>query len=407
MMISLAWRNIWRSPTRSLVVVVSVALGLWAGLAMVSFSLGMGDQRARDQIETMVSHLQIHAPGFTMEREARAYLPDGAAILDRSRQQAGVVSATGRTLSTGMISSPRKSSGVMINGVDPAHEALVTRLQSKVQEGDYLDAETRSNPILVSARTAELLGLELRKKVVLTIQNVDGDMVATAFRVVGIYKTIDAKYDEAHVFVRAEDLQQILGIEGQLHEIAIMATGKDAVAPIQQELAAAFPEVLVQDWMERSPELRMMAESMDSVMWIFVGIIVLALSFGIINTMLMAVLERTHELGMLMAVGMNKVRVFSLIMTETFFLSMIGAPLGLLLSWATVAYLGHPTNGIDMSVFSEGMAQLGMASTVYPYLDPNYYWQVLLIVAFAAFVSAIYPALKALSLKPVEAIRSL
>ncbi|MEO1450144.1 MAG: FtsX-like permease family protein, partial [Bacteroidota bacterium] len=145
---------------------------------------------------------------------------------------------------------------------------------------------------------------------------------------------------------------------------------------------------------------------MDQFMWIFVGIIVLALTFSIINTMLMAVLERTHELGMLMAVGMNKARVFGMIMLETIFLSMVGVPIGLIAAWGSITWLSGVGRGLDLSAFSEGLSEFGMSSVIQPQLDSHFYWQVMLLVAIASILAAVYPALRALKLKPVEAIRS-
>lgn len=401
----IAWRNVWRSPTRSLVVILAVALGLWAGLSMVSFSVGMSAQRARDQIQTRISHVQIHHPAYEQERAVEKTLGvDAQAILQSAQRQPGVKAVTGRTLSQGMISSPRKSSGVQITGVMPEQEAQTTQLDQQLVEGSYFDAKQRF-PVLIGERLAEKLKTGLRKKLVLTFQDANGEMVAGAFRVVGLYRTTDAKYDERHIFVQATELQNLLGIPGEVHEVAILAHDREQVTGVQSGMQEAYPSLQVENWKEISPELRLMTESMDQVIWIFVGIIVLALAFGIINTMLMAVMERTHELGMLMAVGMNKPRVFSMIMLETFYLSLVGAPIGLLAAWGTVSFFGNA--GIDLSAFSQGMAELGMSSMVYPQLDPKYYFQVFVIVALTAFLSAIYPALKALSLKPMEAVRTI
>jgi ABC-type antimicrobial peptide transport system permease subunit len=138
---------------------------------------------------------------------------------------------------------------------------------------------------------------------------------------------------------------------------------------------------------------------------IYLVIILLALVFGIINTMLMTILERFRELGMLMAIGMNKLRVFLMIVMETLFLSFVGVPLGLLLGWGTVSYFGK--YGLDLSAFSESLQMYGMSDMTYFDLNPAVYWQVPMMVGFTALLASIYPALKAIRLKPVEAIRKL
>jgi ABC-type antimicrobial peptide transport system permease subunit len=142
---------------------------------------------------------------------------------------------------------------------------------------------------------------------------------------------------------------------------------------------------------------------MDISLYMVMIIIIIGLIFSIINTMLMAVLERTRELGMLRAIGMNKARTFSLIMLETFFLTMAATPAGLLISWITIQYFA--TTGIDLSAFAEGMSEYGLSTIVYPELTLEYYLNITLMVAVAALVSAIYPAYRTLKLNPVQAIR--
>ncbi len=119
--------------------------------------------------------------------------------------------------------------------------------------------------------------------------------------------------------------------------------------------------------------------------------------------MLMAVLERTRELGMLRAIGMNKARTFSMVMWETGFLTLVGAPVGLLLAWLSISYFGN--TGINLSIFAEGLGAYGISTIIYPELSWQYYLNIMLMIAGAAFVSALYPAWKTFSLNPVEAIR--
>jgi putative ABC transport system permease protein len=396
MLLNLAWKNIWRNKTRSLVLITAVALGIWGGLSMISFSLGMNDQRAKDQIQNQISHLQLHHPEFREERKIQFTIPGGDEVLEKVRAEAEVVASTSRSLAMGMLASPRKTVGIMVSGVDPENEALVTKLAEKVTEGDYFP-DTRSKPILVSERTRDMLKLKLRSKLTITTQNADGDMVAEAFRVAGFYQTIDTKYDESHVFVKQEHLQSMLGQPGEIHEIALLVEDKNQVDSLKASLTSQLPEVLVEDWKDVSPELRMMVESMDQVIWIFVGIIVIGLFFGIINTMLMAVLERSRETGMLMAIGMNKRKVFSLIILESILLSLVGVPVGLLATEATVGIMS--TYGLDLSSFSEGLAQFGMSARIFPVMDRSYYLIVSINILLAAFIASIYPGFKSLGMQ--------
>jgi len=146
-------------------------------------------------------------------------------------------------------------------------------------------------------------------------------------------------------------------------------------------------------------------EMMGQTVYIFMSIIMIALLFGIINTMLMAVLERKRELGMLMSIGMNKTKLFTMIVTETVLLAIIGGPLGVLLAYASVHYFGAV--GIDISIVGEGMKSFGMDSMLYPMIENKYYPQIAIMVIITAIFAALFPARRALSLKPAEAVRSL
>ena len=154
-----------------------------------------------------------------------------------------------------------------------------------------------------------------------------------------------------------------------------------------------------------SPELNLFNEQMSSSTGIITAIIMLALIFGIINTMLMAVLERTKELGMLMAIGMNKGKVFLTIVFETLLLSMIGAPIGMLLGWLTI--MATNRTGIDLTSYQKGLEQFNMSGMVYPSLTPDTYVTVAFAVFITALLASIYPARKAVKLRPVEAMRKI
>jgi ABC-type antimicrobial peptide transport system permease subunit len=148
----------------------------------------------------------------------------------------------------------------------------------------------------------------------------------------------------------------------------------------------------------------MTADYMNIYLFVIIGFILFALAFGIINTMLMAILERTKELGMLMAIGMNKKRVFSMIMMETVFLTMVGAIIGILIGGLLVGITGK--TGLDFSAFSDGFESMGWAAIVYPTIDSFFFFSIVALVIITGILSSIIPARKALSLNPVEAIRS-
>lgn len=404
MIFKIAWRNIWRSKVRSLVVITSVALGVWAVIFLISFSSGMVNSYINNTIQNEISHIQIHHPDFPEEKDIQYDLPNPEQLLKEVRQTTGVKAASLRTISTGMLSSSKGARGVMISGVDPDSEQEVTHLNKNIVEGDYLDIEKR-NPLLISKDMAEKMNVRLRSKMVLTFQNLDGDITAGAFRIAGLFDTGNNAFDEFRVFVRKDDLSRLIGDTVISHELAMLLDNPSLLDTTITTLEAAHPDLLVQSYKEISPEIELFESQIQLSATIFTFIVMLALIFGIINTMLMAVLERYKELGMLMSIGMNKVRIFLMIMTETIMLGILSAPLGLLMGYLTVRWLKN--TGINLSFYSEGMQEFGMADIVYPELQSQYYWQLAIAVLITSLLASIYPALKAIRLKPVEAIRKI
>ncbi len=401
MLIRLAWKNIWRNRTRSLVVIIATSLGLWAGIFASAFVKGMMEQKINTVIEKELSHFQIHNPKFKDEYLPEFLIRNDQEILADLKSRPEVRGTVSRVISMGMISSPKNAGSIRINGIIPEDEKLVTSLDSRVVEGSYFE-EDRKNQILISQKTADHLKVRLKSKVVITLQDVHREISAGAFRIAGIYASDNPMFDEMNAYVLQDDLRRLLDIEEGTHEIAVLLKEHDMAEPMATEYSKKYPDLLVEPWLDLSSGMRYMVEAFDTYVYFIVGIILLALILSIINTMLMAILERTREIGMLMAIGMNKLRLFVLILTETVFLSLIGGPVGLLIAWLTVQYFGK--RGIDLVGAAYG--EMGFGNVVYPFLEFESYIGVTVMVMIMAVLAAIYPAWKALRLRPVEALRT-
>ena len=398
--------------TRSLVVMGAIAVGIWAALSLTGFATGMVKSYVNNAVQNIVSHIQVHQPEFLDENEVKYNIPDAEAVEQAIRAEPGVKAVSVRSVVNGMISSSKGARGVSIKGVIPEEEARVNALDENIVEGDYLSGEGR-NPILVSSELAKKLNVKVRSKVVLNFQDRGGSITAAAFRIVGIFDTGNNPFDLSHVFIRRSDLNGLLipaadsslAVEGLAHEIALMVDDIRQVNLIAASLSSKFPNLKVQTYREISPDLELYEGQIKNISLIYLTVIMLALVFGIINTMLMAVLERIKELGMLMAIGMNKLRVFLMIVLESALLGLVAMPVGLLLGYITIEYVG--ANGIDMSMYAKGLESFGMSSIIYFELDPIVYLQVAVGVFLTAILASIYPALKAIRLKPVEALRTI
>ena len=402
MLVKIASRNIWRSRKRSLIIITAVSIGLWAGIFMMAFYNGMIEQRISSAIADELSHIQLHHPEFRKEYEIKYLLPQGKKILKTIAKDSQIKAVAGRIIIKGMIASASGSSGITINGVMPKEEQALTNLNEKIIKGNYFDPK-KTNQIILSEKLRKKLKLNLNKKTILTFQDKQGNLASGAFRITAIYKTINGPYDDSNVFVKITDIDSLAGIPNELNEIAVLLQSNQLLDEVQSKLNQKFPKTEIKNWMEISPELGLTISVGDQMVYIFMGIILLALAFGIINTMMMAVLERTREIGMLLALGMNKFKIFMMIVLETLFLILVGCPLGILLALATIAITQQ--TGIDFSQFSEAYSSFGYSSIIYPSLTARQFGIIMLLVFSTALFSALFPARKALQLNPAESLK--
>jgi putative ABC transport system permease protein len=253
--------------------------------------------------------------------------------------------------------------------------------------------------------TDKALDYRIRNKVQISISDKEGTPIQAIFRVCGIYKTTNTGFDQVSVFVNAGELANLYGGGDILtHEIAILLNNIDDAGIVKEKLSRISSDNSVRTWKELAPDAAMMNDFMIIYYFMFIGIIMLALAFGIINTMLMTVLERTKELGMLMAIGMNRKRIFKMIMLETIFLTIVGALAGMLSGWVIAEILG--TTGIHFTGWGEGFEAIGFAARVYPVIKPEFFIFITIMVIVTAIISSVWPARKALKLNPVEALRT-
>ncbi|NJM17152.1 MAG: ABC transporter permease [Bacteroidales bacterium] len=247
----------------------------------------------------------------------------------------------------------------------------------------------------------------LRKKIVVSFQTPSGHMAQDAYRLAGVYNTQNSMFDQANAFVLKEDLQAVMGFGNhQVNEIAILLNKTQDSDSVKATLAPKIPASVQTDtWKELMPDVGMLNDYMGFYMFIVLGIILLALGFGIVNTMLMAILDRVKELGMLMAIGMNRARVFAMIMTETILLCLTGGVAGMLLSYGLIVATAN--NGIDLTAaYGQGFEAMGFSAHLYPSIGLADFAYVTLLVVLTGILACIYPARKALKLKPAEALRT-
>ncbi|MBC34895.1 MAG: ABC transporter permease [Bacteroidetes bacterium] len=408
--ISIAWRNVWRNKLRSIIIICAVSVGLIGGLFYYGFALGMMNQRVESAIRNEISNLQIHHPEYLLNEEVKNNIQDPDNISQLILKYSEVKAVSQRIKATAMISTAETGTGVILNGVTPDHEKQVTGLSECIDDGEFLNNESRI-PIIIGRKLATKLSARLKSKVVITAANTEGVITYGAFQVIGIYDTDNDMFDEVNVFVRKNDLTKLLKLDqSHTNEIAIALYNHDDTKKIGKELNQMFldktesEQLTIRTWQEIVPSLNAMIEMMDYFAYVFLIIILFALAFGIVNTMLMVVMERIKEIGMLKAIGMTNTRIFRMIMLETIFLSGTGGIIGLFLSILCIEYFGY--YGFSLEDFQQGFNSLGFSAIIYPEGEVSFYISTTLLVIITAIISSIYPARKALKMKAVEAIKT-
>jgi ABC-type lipoprotein release transport system permease subunit len=399
--IKMAWRNIWRNKARSGAVSMAVILGIAAGIFASSLVEGVMRSRFVNFIENQVSHIQVQHPEFIREQEVFQTIPVDRHRLSEIQTHHQVRGATVRTRSQSMIASATYTGGISLVGILPQSEHQTTAFADKLVMGEYLP-DDHDNSILIGASMATKMKVSVGSRIVLSFQDKDNELVSAAFVVRGLFDTGYKRYDESTAFVHLHHISDYLKVAPYFHELAVLAHDPDSLHAVVADLQPFFPGMSVRQWQEIAPELEMMMASSGIFSYIFIILILIGLAFGLLNTMLMAVFERTREIGMLMAIGMNKRRLFALIVSETALLSLFGTAIGLILAIWLVNWTGR--SGIDLSAFSDVMKELGVDPVIYPMLDASFVWVLPWIVLTISILAALYPALKALKLKPAEAI---
>ena len=403
-LIKIAWRNIWRNKLRSLVVIISIIFGLLGGIIMIAMSYGLNEERMNNAVDTYLSHIQIHNNSFSEDYNIKHTIDNLNLIEEALNNDERVISYTKRIVLNGMLSNSNGSYGIQVKGVDPDTEIKVTNTYDKIIDGEYFKSK-RDNTILVGKKLADRLNLNLKSKVVITFQDENYELTSLLFRVEGIFRSGNSRYDETNVFVKnLSIIKNLQGFSGY-HEIPILLKDINLRGEVKKDLIPISTNNIVEGWDDISKELAYANEMLAAVLYIFMMIILSGLSFGVINTMLMAILERKKEIGMLMSIGMDRYKIFLMISMETIFLSMIALPFGLILSYVIVEY--YSVVGIDLSIVEAGLENFGVGTRLYFKVPNEEYFIVSFMVLIISIVSSIFPSIRALKINPVEATKTI
>ena len=397
----LAWRYLGRNHRRTIIMIGAITVGVWAMIFMTALTRGMVDQVIVDGVAALPGHVQMHDPEYiddpsVMNRVAL----DDAALAERF-DDAGFVAWASRVRVPAVITSERESRGITMLGIDPVAEEGFAFIDYAEVDGRFLEGPD-DNGIVIGAELADTLETEVGKRVVLMSQDPDNEIADRGFRVVGLFTASIPAHEEGFVFVGKQAAQKMLRIGASTTEVVFLGDDYRDVEPVFEKVSSAVDDsVIVRRWTDVDTYLGTMLRVMDGFVLVWVVVIFLALSFGLVNTLVMAVFERVREIGLMMALGMKPGMILGQVIIESMMLLAVGLALGDLLAFASVQAI---KDGVDISAVAEGMEMMGASNVLLPKLYLKDVVLANVVVMILGFFASLSPAWRASRYEPVEAI---
>jgi ABC-type lipoprotein release transport system permease subunit len=405
--VRMAWRNVWRNPRRTGLTVAATVFAVVLVMFSVAMAAGTHEKMIEDSVRVNAGHVQVSGPGYLEKRTLEQFVVYDDALARSIEATPGVEGQAPRILSFGLLSRDSSTRGVAVVGIDPSREASVTTLPGRVREGAFLSPQGRRE-IVIGGRLAAILGAGIGDEVLLYGIAYSLETAYDLFRVVGIMKLPEANMDRSVAVVSLRDAQEFFVYGQRVSEVAILAGDSDAVPAVATALRGALSEdaAEVHTWREEMPELEQLIFLDDAGMYIMLAILVVVVGFGILNTILMAVLERRREFGVVKALGLRPGAIFRVVYLESMMLALVGLGIGLALAFPLVLYFqANPITLTGNAV--EAMELFGIEPQATWKLKPLNPLGSVLTILVVALVAALYPALKASRGRPVDALRSL
>ncbi len=410
--VQLGWRNLWTRPRRSLITISAVTTAYAFLIMLIGLMEGLTHQLLNNGTGLMLGHLQIHHSDYLPDRnmydtiggEHRGRVD---ALLGDLRTRSDIESIAPRVYGFGLVSTGEHSAGAQLMGVLPQAEAQLSTLLSGLVQGEGLTPMARHTVLVGDA-----LALELEagpgSEVAVVTQAADGTLGNDLYRVAGILHTGLTYVDRSLAVFHVADLQELLALgPGQIHEVALRtenAMQAERVAAALNASGTLPPNTISQSWGELSPQLKDYVGLSEGMNAFLITLVAIFAAFGVLNTMMMSVFERTREIGLMAAMGMRPSLILSSIVVESLFLTAVGLIVGLTLGSIAMSYL--TTHGLDLSRWTGELSIVG--TRMDPVLKAVWGWDEIvrsaLALTLASLLAAILPARRAAYMDPVEAL---
>ncbi len=402
----IGWRNLWRNKRRSLVVISSIAIGIFFMIFSMAFMNGMNVQMIENTIKTSLGHIAVHKTGFHEFMKLEYNFGLNSKVIESVEKIQEIKAYAPRVKIQGMIRSSESSRGIMIVGIDPEKEKEVSSIFDytiKDDQSSFLTAED-DNSILISKSLAKKLDLMLGDRVVVMFQDINNEITGIGLTVNGFFVTPLESFDKYVVFTTIKRLQKESGIGANISELNIILKDSRAVESIKADLTDRINDSKLEilSWKDMAPNLVSAVQLFDNMIYMFFVIIFITVIFSIANTLIMAIMERFHEIGVMKAIGTDPKWIFSIVMFEALNLGIVGLVIGVVAGVALTELLA--ITGIDFSFYIESMRMWGSGSIIYPMIKTLDIVVATIIVIINTMIAALYPAVKAARIKALEAL---
>jgi putative ABC transport system permease protein len=405
--LAIAWRNLWRHPRRTALTAAAIALAVTVLTFFFSVQVKSYDMAINASTGIFHGHFQIQRRGYLDNPEMRKVIPDVSDLRREIEQKVpGILGVSIRAIGFGLISSKDRSYGSQIVGVEPLSEGNVSSIPGVVVEGEYFKTESDLGLVLGEV-LARNLRVRLGDELTIMSQGYDGGSVALALPITGIFKSGSIDIDRGMVQVPLSLFQEYFGMIDTAHTIVIRVLDRSKLEETQARLdSIVLPknqDLIAVDWKKLMPGLNESIELDMSAGWFFYIALIAVVSFTILNTFLMAVLERTKEFGIILAVGARSSSLTKLVLIEGFFLTLLGLLMGFIFGSLVVSYFGHI--GFTAPGAEEVLKKWNLPGRIYPEVTFESFWPPLLTVMIASLIAVFYPAYRAFKMDALKGLR--